>query len=286
MDSEEVGHLVDELETRLERLRALYDQYFMGIERMEPAVPRKDVERRFQTLRREQIRNTGLRFRFQMLLQRYNTYQTYWHRICRQIEDGTYKRHVARAQRLADPRPSEAVKVNAEKKEAETKQGVSLADVAEDFDLSFLDGPASPAKGTRAPALDDFEVDAAFAQAALELDPEVPKVAAKGPAQDLDKASSRRIWKKKEETPPPPAAKSATHRVGRTEAHPLLEDEPPTTPMAERPGYYQAKPPETKRVVRWAKKGAASAPETAAKPGPPAKPQAPPKPPAKVPAKA
>ena len=55
----------------------------MGIEKLEPTVPRKDVERRIQVLRKEQIRNTALRFRFQMILQRYNTYQTHWLRICR-----------------------------------------------------------------------------------------------------------------------------------------------------------------------------------------------------------
>ncbi len=92
MEQAEIEENVKELETRLDRLRSLYEQYFMGIEKIEPNVPRKDVERRFQTLRREQIRNTALRFRFHMVLQRYNTYQAYWMRICRQIEEGTYKR--------------------------------------------------------------------------------------------------------------------------------------------------------------------------------------------------
>ena len=97
MDLAEHELLVGELELRIDRLRSLYEQYFMGIERLEPSVPRKDVERRVQILRKEQIRNTGLRYRFQMLLQKYNTYQTYWQRICREMEAGTYKRHVIRA---------------------------------------------------------------------------------------------------------------------------------------------------------------------------------------------
>ena len=98
-DAKEIEALVSELETRVDRLRALYEQYFMGIERMVPAVPHKDVERRIQVLRKEQIRNTAVRFRFQMILQRYNTYQSHWQRICRQIEEGTYKRDMLRAQR-------------------------------------------------------------------------------------------------------------------------------------------------------------------------------------------
>ena len=97
MESSEIEVLVEELEQRVDRLRALYEQYFMGIEKLEPTVPRKDVERRLWVLRREQIRNTGLRFKFNMIVQRYNTYQQYWQRILREIEAGTYKRDVRRA---------------------------------------------------------------------------------------------------------------------------------------------------------------------------------------------
>ncbi len=99
MDQSEVEKLIGELETALDRLRSLYEQYFVGIERIEPGVPRKDVERRIYVLRREQIRNTALRFRFQMVLQKFNTYQTHWQRVCREIENGTYKRHIMRAER-------------------------------------------------------------------------------------------------------------------------------------------------------------------------------------------
>lgn len=97
MQTAEIEEHITELESRVDRLRALYEQYFMGIEKIEPQVARKDVERRVQVLRREQIRNTAQRFRFQMILQRYNTFQTYWLRTCREIEEGTYKRHVMHA---------------------------------------------------------------------------------------------------------------------------------------------------------------------------------------------
>lgn len=99
MDAPEIEKFVGDLEVAVDRLRSLYEQYFMGIEKLEPTVPRKDVDRRIQVMRKEQIRNTAMRFRFQMILQRYNTYQTHWQRICREIENGTYKRHVVRAQR-------------------------------------------------------------------------------------------------------------------------------------------------------------------------------------------
>jgi hypothetical protein len=97
MDFKEVDHALEELEGRIERLKALYEQYFMGIEKLEPLVPRKDVDRRIQILRREQVRNTAQRFKFQTLVQRYNSFQQYWARVAREIENGTYHRDVARA---------------------------------------------------------------------------------------------------------------------------------------------------------------------------------------------
>ena len=56
MENAELEVALEELESRLERLRALYEQYFMGIERIEPAIPRKDIDRRIYVLRREKIR--------------------------------------------------------------------------------------------------------------------------------------------------------------------------------------------------------------------------------------
>ena len=88
---------IGELEERVDRLRNLYEQYFLGFEKLEPSVSRKDVDRRFMLLRKEQIRNTAMRFRFNVVTQKFNTYAMHWVRICRQIEEGTYKRHIRKA---------------------------------------------------------------------------------------------------------------------------------------------------------------------------------------------
>lgn len=98
MEPKELDIALEELEQRLERLRSLYEQYFLGIEKVEPTIARKDVDRRFWILRRTKLRNTARRFRLQLLVQRYNTFQQYWMRVCRQIENGTYSRHVRRAE--------------------------------------------------------------------------------------------------------------------------------------------------------------------------------------------
>jgi len=98
----EVKHfdiLLHDAEVKLKRLKALYEQYFQGIERIEPLVPRKDLDRLFKTLHKERPRNTAARFKLNQLQASYNTYQTYWGRIARRIEEGTYERDVRRARR-------------------------------------------------------------------------------------------------------------------------------------------------------------------------------------------
>lgn len=97
MESAELEQLLSELEVDVERLRALYDQYFMGIEKLEPTEQRKLVERHFKVLRREHIRNTALRFKLNTISQRYNTFNQYWARVLREMENGTFRRDVRRA---------------------------------------------------------------------------------------------------------------------------------------------------------------------------------------------
>ncbi len=103
-DHKEQEQKVKELEVAIERLQALYNQYFMGIERLEPTIPKKTVERQLNELRKIKFYNTALRFRFQSQVQKYSTHLTHWRRICRQIEEGTYKRDIMRAKARVEPR--------------------------------------------------------------------------------------------------------------------------------------------------------------------------------------
>jgi hypothetical protein len=99
MDQKQFDTLLSDADTQLRRLRMLYDQWFMGIERLEPAIPRKELEDLLARLRKEQVTNTAARFRLQQLVARHMTYATHWRRIGRQIEEGTFKRDVLRARR-------------------------------------------------------------------------------------------------------------------------------------------------------------------------------------------
>ena len=102
MTPKEYEIMLSDAEVQLSRLKHLYEQWFQGIERTEPTIPRKQLDRAMHVLRKSQPRNTALRFRLQTLIQRYTTMQTYWRRVGRQIEEGTYRRDLLRARRRRD----------------------------------------------------------------------------------------------------------------------------------------------------------------------------------------
>ncbi|MEZ4286980.1 MAG: MXAN_5187 C-terminal domain-containing protein [Polyangiales bacterium] len=58
-------------------------------------------------MRRSLPRSTSYRFRFQQLIQRYTTIQSYWRRVGRQIEEGTYRPHVMKAREKQEARREE-----------------------------------------------------------------------------------------------------------------------------------------------------------------------------------
>jgi hypothetical protein len=95
--AKELEEKVDSVETRIDRLRSLYEQYFQGIERLEPNLERDAVKRLLQEMKTTSVRNTGLRFRINQLVAKFTTYEIYWTRIVRQMEDGTYGRDVFKA---------------------------------------------------------------------------------------------------------------------------------------------------------------------------------------------
>jgi hypothetical protein len=99
MTPKEFEITLSDAEVQLSRIKHLYEQWFQGIERLEPQIARKQFDRTLHELRKVKPRNTALRFRYSMLIQRYTTLQTYWRRVARQIEEGTYRRDLLRARR-------------------------------------------------------------------------------------------------------------------------------------------------------------------------------------------
>ena len=60
--AQEIGQLVHSLEKDLDQLRAIYEMYFMGIERIEPIRQRDLLKKRFRQLETRQFKNTGIKF--------------------------------------------------------------------------------------------------------------------------------------------------------------------------------------------------------------------------------
>src|SRR5687768_2324845 len=79
----------------------MYEQYFMGIQKLPPSQLHRDVDRRIRDLTQDQIRNTALRFRFLTIQQKVGSYNSYWKRVLRQIDQGSYVRDIQRVGRKA-----------------------------------------------------------------------------------------------------------------------------------------------------------------------------------------
>jgi len=90
---------LDEMGRKLERLRGLYESFFMGVERSPPDVLRREMNRQILEMQQVPIGNASLRFRYQALSQRWVLLITYWNRNLREIEAGTFGRDLSKAKR-------------------------------------------------------------------------------------------------------------------------------------------------------------------------------------------
>ncbi len=96
-----IEELLDTLDLALDRVKVLYEQYFLGIQKQAPTHLHTDVERKLRDLSQMQIRNTALRYRFVTIQQKFGSYNSYWRRTLRKIESGTYGRALSKLGRQA-----------------------------------------------------------------------------------------------------------------------------------------------------------------------------------------
>jgi hypothetical protein len=80
------------LEGNIAELIIKYEQYFLGIEKREPVKLCEDIERFIRRYNTSTIVNTMMKFKFNTLVGKFNSYKQYWTRITRLIEDGKYSR--------------------------------------------------------------------------------------------------------------------------------------------------------------------------------------------------
>ena len=89
---------LDSLEAKIAELRVLYEQHFVDILPQPPDKLQKETVRMIRSLLRAPFKNSQTRFRLRVLVSRYQTYATYWERVQKQKEDGTYQKDVFKAE--------------------------------------------------------------------------------------------------------------------------------------------------------------------------------------------
>ena len=79
-------------EQRLNELIISYEQYFIGIEKREPIKLLTEVERLGRKYLSVPIVNTMMKFKYNAIMARFNSYKQYWNRINNLIDEGKYSR--------------------------------------------------------------------------------------------------------------------------------------------------------------------------------------------------
>lgn len=107
---------IDLLEAKITELRVLYEQYFVDVLPQAPDKLRKEVLRSIRALLKAPFKNSAVRFRLRQVVTRFQTYSTYWERVLKQREEGTYNRDVFKAEMRE--RMAEEAKLAGSKKSA------------------------------------------------------------------------------------------------------------------------------------------------------------------------
>jgi hypothetical protein len=227
MDLKEFDELLHDAEVRMKRLKALYEQWFQGIERSEPQVARKDLERLFVILNREKPRNTAARFRLQQLVARYSIYTTLWGRVARQIEEGTYDRDLRKVKRnqQADSRRNEPKAYEIDIEEAEVEDETSWEDDLASV-LSTLDTKPA-AEPAPKPVLSAFSPFAKKPAPSTTAPVGTPVATPAAPARPLAPAPAGAL--------PPAGAPPASARPQPASPAPAKPGSPPAAPSAAKP---------------------------------------------------
>jgi hypothetical protein len=101
---ESIEARLEEMARKLDRLRGMYESFFMGVERTPPNHLRRELNRLMLEMQQVPITKPTLRFRFQTMLQKWVLFTTYWNRTLREIESGTFRRDIAKARRMLQQR--------------------------------------------------------------------------------------------------------------------------------------------------------------------------------------
>ncbi|WPB76519.1 MXAN_5187 C-terminal domain-containing protein [Archangium violaceum] len=153
----------DAIEADIAALKVAYEFYFMGNERLPPTRAYEDLKKRLERLKNSFIRNTAAKFRVQAIATKFATYERLWQRTLQEIENGTYKRDVAKAKRRTQKQ--------AGSDRPKTLGAIELPD--EDFDVEEVKPSKVPSVAPLVPTVEPVP----FRGGAPSVAPLVPSVA-------------------------------------------------------------------------------------------------------------
>jgi hypothetical protein len=87
------------LDQSIDKLRVVYEQFFLGLERFEPVMLRKNIQAEIRALKENPPKNTAMKFLLFRMEAKLRTYEQYWNRVLHEIEDGVYERQLQRMRR-------------------------------------------------------------------------------------------------------------------------------------------------------------------------------------------
>jgi PDZ domain-containing secreted protein len=96
MNNLEIKKDIDELEKKIDKLIHEYEKFFLGINNVEPIQLRNQVNQLIRKYSTTQINNVMINFKFKNLVARFLTYQEYWNRNLRLIEEGKDPKKIKR----------------------------------------------------------------------------------------------------------------------------------------------------------------------------------------------
>lgn len=130
----------EEIESELAELRAAYEQYFLGLDKI-PTTRHQKLKKRVATLKQTYVQSTALKFRIQSQHSRYLTYERLWQKTIQEMEDGVYRRDLFKARFRAKHREE------AKAKEPE-REALPPAPPAPPVAAAPQAGKAAPAKAS------------------------------------------------------------------------------------------------------------------------------------------
>jgi hypothetical protein len=89
---EKLEELMGRAEPLIDQLNALYQMYIAGVESRPPTERRGHLDQLMVTLGLIAKPNATYQFRYQTILQSYNTQKERWDRMCKDLESGKIKR--------------------------------------------------------------------------------------------------------------------------------------------------------------------------------------------------